>query len=107
MKIKKFIDFLNENHTDWKDMTFNTIPEKEVADVTEETLNSKYLMVFTNESDEYKKLKQHESTQAGEKILETTGNDLILFTSPLEFIRWDKKTDDSSYILKAEDYSKI
>lgn len=109
MHVKSFLDFLNEsNHIDWSEMEFRSIPEKEVADVAEETLLSRYLIVFTEGYDEHTKLKQYASSEEGEKVLETTGNELTLYKTPCEFLKWDKEIEvEPTFILRGEDSDMI
>lgn len=112
--IKSYFEFLNEsaNITEWIDMKFESHNGKEVADIIEDTLLSKSLRVIDKGASEFVKLEQIADTSEGEKILEITGNELILFTTPFEFIRWNQTAEgneilDPCYIVKTEDYSKI
>ena len=109
MKLKTFNEFVNENEvmTDWSDMKFRTYNEEEVADVAEQTLSSKQLIVISGKTPEYTKLEQYASSEEGEKVLEVTGNELTLFTVPFDFLRWDKDIDEPSFIIKGEDLDKI
>ena len=88
-------------------MKFRSYNEEEVADIAEETLQSKHLIVFEAGCDECIKLTQHASSEEGEKVLETTGNELTLFTVPVEFLRWDRDIAEPAYIIKGEDLNKI
>ena len=114
--LQKFNSWLNEAATTkltWVEMDFPTHGEKEVADVTEETLLTKNLFVICEGEDLFKKLTQITSTEKGELVLETNGHDLILFTTPFEFIQWnklgasDEEIIDSCFIIKGEDLNKI
>ena len=99
---------LLEGHIDWSEMEFRSAPEKEVADVAEETLSSKYLIVFSDKSPQHEKLKQHASSEQGKIVLETDGNNLTLFTVPCEFLRWDMEIEQEPlFIIRGEDYDKI
>lgn len=99
---------LIENYIDWAEMKFRSIPEKEVADVAEETLSSKYLIVFDDKSPQHKKFKQYASSEQGELVLETDGNNLTLFTVPCDFLQWDMEIQEEPlFIIRGEDYDKI
>lgn len=114
--IKKFDKWLNEAMTpqlSWEDMEFATHGEKEVADVAEETLLTKHMFVICEGEDAYKKLLQISSSGEGEPVLETNGHDLILFSTPFEFIQWNKlgsapsEIIETCFIVKGEDFNKI
>lgn len=120
MYVKTYKDFLASNvtisqttnesskYTDWNNMKFESSNEREVADVVEQTLMTKNLLVIEKGSDEFSKMEQHSSTEGGEKVLEITGNDLTLYTVPCEFIKWDKEIEsDPTFIIRGEDYTKI
>lgn len=111
-----FNNWLNEANTpkvSWSDMAFATTGEKEVADIAEETLLTKQLFVICESDDSYVKLTQTASSSEGEPVLETNGHDLILFTTPFEFIKWNKlgsapsEIIESCFIVKGEDLNKI
>lgn len=114
--IKKFNNWLNEAmapRLTWEDMEFPTHGEKEVADVAEETLLTKNLFVVCEGEDAFKKLTQMSTTNDSEPVLETNGHDLILFTTPFEYIQWNKLGSTQSeiietcFIVKSEDFNKI
>lgn len=109
--ITNFKDFLFEHlgsKIDWIDMDFRSHQEMEVADVAEETLQSKYLIVFYEHSSEFEKFKQHASAEQGEKVLETDGHELTLFTKPVEFLMWNSEIETQPiFIIRGEDYDKI
>ena len=115
--IKQFDYWLNESSNQpklpWTDMEFSTLGEKEVADVTEETLLTKNLFVIEESTEMFNKLAQMSSTSEGEPVLNTNGHDLILFSTPFEFIKWNKlgtapsEVIETSFIVKGEDINKI
>ena len=108
--ISSFQEFLNESskcEIQWEKMDFRSYNEKEVADIAEESLFTKNLVVFLKGCPQYVKLEQHASSEEGEKVLEVTGNDLTLFTTPFDFLKWDREIDDPAYIMKTEDTDKI
>ena len=112
MKIKNYNTWLAES-IEWNDSEFATQSEKEVADVAEQELLTRELLII-EETDKvlFDKLSQLASTDDGEKVLEISGHLLTKFISPIEFIRWDRLGSEAdvieaSYIIKCEDESKI
>ena len=117
--LKNFSSFLGESNsplkgagTPWEEMVFSTMGEKEVADVTEESLLSKHLFVICEDDALYDKLDQIASSTEGEPVLETNGHNLVMFTTPIEFLRWDKLGSNGEaveycYVVKGEDLNKI
>jgi hypothetical protein len=109
-RVKLFEAWLAESA--WAEENFKSQGEKEVADVAEQELLSKELMIVEEEDDLFGKLSQIASTEKGEKVLEITGHDLTKFSSPMEFIKWEKLGGDSEvisscFIVKTVDKNKI
>jgi hypothetical protein len=108
---KLFESFIFESE-DWRDILFTTQDEKEVADIAEEELLTKELVVFNEGEDSFNKLEQMASTDKGEKVLENTSNELTKFSVPFEFLKWDvigsdKLPIESSFIMKKVDTKKL
>ena len=96
----------------WKEELFNNSGEKEVADIAEETLLTKDLILISQDEDSFKKLTQIISTQDGEKVLEIKEHLLTLYFTPIEFLRWDRigadgKPIETQYIVKKVEENKI
>jgi hypothetical protein len=116
MKIKSFNEFLNESVDPclipWNEVGLTDNPSMEVADVVEETLLTKNLLVVEEECEIYHSLLQLKDTEKGEIILQVPSNEVTLFNIPFEFIKWDilgtdSKPINSWFIIKTEDLQKI
>jgi len=115
--IKNFRDFLLESEVGkdailWKEMSFETSSEKAVCDVAEETLLTKDLVVIHEGTSAFTKLEQIISTGEGEKVLEVTGQQLFLYDTPFEFLKWDvmgsgSDVIESVFILSEIDFKKL
>lgn len=114
--IKNFKEFLfenEENRMDWREMEFSTAGEKSVADIVEETLLGKDLTVICKGDVLFGKLEQMISTGKGETILEVTGNNLFLYSTPFEIIKWDtigaspEEILDTCFIILTKNVNKV
>lgn len=115
MKIKNFNQFLNESVDPclipWNEVAFDK-RSIEVADIVEETLLTKNLLLVEEECTTYDSLLQMADTEKGEPVLEIQSNEVLLYSIPFEFIKWvilgaDNKAINSWFIIKTEDLQKI
>jgi hypothetical protein len=115
MKIKTFDDFINEslNRTSWEKMEFPSHGEKEVADVAEETLLTKHLVVIHETDDLYDKISQLAASQEAEPVLEVSKHTLSLYSTPFEFLSWvvigstPEDILERNFVLRTEDLKKV
>jgi len=107
--IKNFEKFINEM-MNWEEDLFTSHGEREVADIAEEELLTKNLVIIEEDDELFNKLVQVISTAEGEKVLEIDEHDLTKYSEPTEFIKWellgsDSKPIETKFIIKTEDKS--
>lgn len=111
MYLKAFDLWLSES-TSWADEKFATYSEKEVADVAEQELLTKELVIIEEGEPLHDKFIQLSSTDQGENVLEVHGNELTMFSTPVNFLKWnrlgsDNKPIETRFIVKSIDTDRI
>ena len=109
--IKNFKNWLAESIS-WKDMKFEDT-ENDVADIAEQELLTKELVIIDEEEKEiFRKLDQISSVNKGKIVLEIHDHILSKYETPFEFLKWEHLGNNEivlyyDYILKLEDYDKV
>ena len=109
--IQKFNEWINESIY-WEDYEFQSKSEMEVADIIEEALLTKEIVIIEEHENAFIKLEQQTSSEEGEIILEVTEQRVTQYETPFDVMKWERlgtneEAIETYFIVKSEDYKRI